>query len=928
MTELPKLSSSDIRAQLEKHYAHERKHHLFAFYGTGDESTIDVSTAGRFFVVPVQSELDLRDQLTRYESADARAAFLVPWSTEVPMDLRGRFARGGKVLRVGSAARLQRMFEVAEVSDEARRSQLARYLLTTAPDATYRAPGGRLTEAVMWETWLTKRFGLDAPGGLALSNLLGWAAVDGHGDAFAKAMRAPDAAGVRDALLAFLSDRVSVAAPAVWAAWEGGSATAVLAWAVLCEGFDDLTEAAQVWVRQRLRQELEIDEVSEATRAARALGEASGAALAYVERRTSVRHKRQVLAEADALVDEPSVRDALGQHRRLPSAWRARLDALGAVLSEASAKPTAASLERASDALAHLESHELYPAERETNTVKRAAMAVRLLAWLVARPDERTKGQAAPHGDAVALGNWYAAEGGYVDWARSFARGASGDAFGRGVQAVVEAADDARAEIDARFARGLAAWIAAGRPSSDVVPIDHALARIAAPFLKGDDERRLLVVLMDGMAWAQAVELLQSMGERAMAWGPLAWHATTEGRIGSTPVPTVFATLPTTTEVSRAAFFAGKAMKPGAKTSTSKDPERFEAHRQLRALCGENTMPRLLLRAEGSTAGGAITQEALTLVQSEERRVVGIVVNAIDASLKRDPQQHPRWGVDAIKPLGDLLDAAQRAGRAILLASDHGHVPTDLLKRIDSSGSPTRWRAWDDGDQLVDGEIKLSGEGVWTPKGKQAVVLLTGDRLRYGKTPNAGEHGGASLAEVVAPCVLIGSATNAQRDDVAQRVVGAPVPQWWLLRVREPEVVETRPSKKRRPKKPDNQLELPAVAPAPSEEPSPNHEAPPVVDLSKHPLSKSKLFRSLAKTEREQEEVIRAVEFLQSRGGAATQEAFAGAMGDIEWRVPGLVSKLQGVLNVDGYQVLWFDQAGKQVRLDVGKLELQFLGAQ
>lgn len=928
MSELPHLSSNDIGVQLEKHYAHDRRHHLFAFYGTGEESAVDLTSAGRFFIVPVESELDLREQLARYEEPDARAAFLVPWSTEVPMDLRGRFARGGKVLRVGATARLQRMFAVAEVTDEARRSSLARYLLATATNQTYRAPAGRLTEAAMWETWLTGRFGLDAPGGLALDTLLGWAAVDGRGGAFCEAMSEPAAAEVRDALFQFLG-RISPAAPPVWRAWESGRGSSVLAWALLAEGFDTLSEAAQLWLRQRLKQELGIEDVADAARAASDLGVSVGGALAYFDKKSAPHDRQRLLGAADALVDEPAVRKALGQHRRLPSAWRARLDALGRALEHAATGPTPELLDEASAALARLESHVLFPATSETNTVKRALMAVRLLAWLVARPDRRTEGQVAPHGDAVALGTWYAAEGGYIDWARNFARGSTGDDFGRGVQAILRCADDARAELDERFARGLAAWIAARRPSSDVVPIDHALKRIAAPFIEGDDDRSLLVLLMDGMAWAQAVELLQSMGERTMAWGPLAWHATAEGCIGSAPVPAIFTTLPTTTEASRAAFFGGKALQPGDKTSPAADPKRFEAHRQMRALCSETVSPRLLLRAQGSTADGSLTQEALTLIDDGARRVVGIVVNAIDASLKRDPQQHPRWDVGAIKPLADLLDAARRAGRAILLASDHGHIPTtDRLLRVEGGAGPSRWRPWEgDTDALADGEMKFSGEGVWAPKGKEAIVALKGDQKRYGKAPNAGEHGGVSLAEVVAPCILIGSATERADHDRAQWVVGAHVPEWWLLRVREPEVVETEPKKARRPKKskPDNQLELLPPAPpdkAPARPPKKKTSA--AVDLSQHPLAKSKLFTSLARAEDTRQEVLKAVEFLHALNGVATADAFAAAMGDLVWRVPGLVSKLQEVLNVDGYQVLSFDQAGKQVRLDIGKLEQQF----
>ena len=41
-------------------------------------------------------------------------------------------------------------------------------------------------------------------------------------------------------------------------------------------------------------------------------------------------------------------------------------------------------------------------------------------------------------------------------------------------------------------------------------------------------------------------------------------------------------------------------------------------------------------------------------------------------------------------------------------------------------------------------------------------------------------------------------------------------------------------------------------------------------------------------------------------------------------RVSGFVSRLQEILNVDGYQVLRFDRQGQQVHLDLEKLAQQF----
>jgi hypothetical protein len=66
------------------------------------------------------------------------------------------------------------------------------------------------------------------------------------------------------------------------------------------------------------------------------------------------------------------------------------------------------------------------------------------------------------------------------------------------------------------------------------------------------------------------------------------------------------------------------------------------------------------------------------------------------------------------------------------------------------------------------------------------------------------------------------------------------------------------------------------------------------------------------------------VEFLLERRGVASGEAFAAGMNEHAWRVGGLVSKLQEVLNVEGYQVLRYDAAARQVYLDREKLAQQF----
>ena len=70
--DLPHLSRHDIEEQ------------LVAFYGTGKAERVRTTAAGEFDVVPVRSELELRESLPPLQDAEARMAFLVPWSRGIP----------------------------------------------------------------------------------------------------------------------------------------------------------------------------------------------------------------------------------------------------------------------------------------------------------------------------------------------------------------------------------------------------------------------------------------------------------------------------------------------------------------------------------------------------------------------------------------------------------------------------------------------------------------------------------------------------------------------------------------------------------------------------------------------------------------------------------------------------------------------------
>jgi hypothetical protein len=295
-----------------------------------------------------------------------------------------------------------------------------------------------------------------------------------------------------------------------------------------------------------------------------------------------------------------------------------------------------------------------------------------------------------------------------------------------------------------------------------------------------------------------------------------------------------------------------------------------------------------------------------------------------------------RWTVEKIRSLPQILEAARLAGRALLLASDHGHVPQDNMVSVgtfpDSRG---RFRPLHRDDEvLADYEVAVRSSAVWTPPGAKGCVLIADDAHRYGGGGNAGEHGGGSLAEVVVPCLLVGCEDMAridERDDLGVRA--AFVPPWWHF-----EVASTRkakePAKAKDPaksakKEPSTQLsllgplELTPLEPAPvkttAQSRSPLGER--TLTLSETPVFGA---RMRGKSAGERERVLRAVDFLVERHGVSSEKAFADALGVLPRQVGGIVSMLQEVLNLDGYSVIRLDITSRQVHLDWEKLVVQF----
>lgn len=894
MIDAPTLSSHDVQGFLEDYYQGRRSvRSLIAVYGTGVEDEVSGESFGRFDIVPIRSELELRRKMPSYDDQTARIVFLIPYPGELPLDLGGRFSDNGRIHSVGPELRLRQLFGASELGPGVAQSALAKMLLDSGAEPFGRG-GGRLSEADMWRAWLERELGLPD---LALDALLAWAA--------SQPASSIDEA-VRDELLPHLASAVDPVAPLVWRAWESGHGRAVLEAAVVFESLAATDDpAGRIWLRQKVR-DLGGEELDETARieAARSLGDAFGGAIALLRKSLSRADIRELYRAADDQIEDSEIRALVAESRRLPSSWHARIAKLGDALKQGAEKPSASTAALAREALEELERHDTFVEDDQKPMLERAENAMRLLAWLASGDEPWRAPAKTPQGDVERLGGWYAVEGGWVDRARRRARGRSLDALDVGIAAVLDVVDQTRLELDRRFATALVAWHAADRPGAATVPIDKALERVALRYLDGDDSRRLLVLLLDGMAWAQTVEILEALYKLPDRWGPLSWHVSKVGRLSDGyDLPVMVANLPTVTEVSRSAFFAGKTVKSGKDHKSDKDPKRFAENKRLTKVSPKP--PKLYLKGEASETDGAVAQPLLSKIADRDDRLVAVVLNAIDASLKGDAQVQHAWTHETIRPLLPLLEAARDAGRAVMLAADHGHVHADRLATVAApAGSKPRWRPWRRGEAIAEYEVVLDAEkapAVWVPRGADGVVLLADDHHRYGGSAAAGEHGGATLAEVIAPCLLIGP----ERDGEALAPV---VPTWWYYELeQQPIPVPIAPTKPkgRRKRVSENQLAIPGVGQPAG-------------------LAASELFLKRARSKDRSELALRAVAFLRERNGRAGTDSFAAAMGTLPTRVGGLVSKVSEILNFDGFLVLSHDAKTKQVILDVRLLEQVF----
>lgn len=594
---------------------------------------------------------------------------------------------------------------------------------------------------------------------------------------------------------------------------------------------------------------------------------------------------RKVLAQGEALLGDLGWPEGAAASDLLPAGLLNRVRAVGESLEKGAAQ--------AEDALAGVLGHVL--ARPDDLVVLTARMAVRLARWLETQ-EQSTDTLSASLRRQLDDGAW-------VGRALSLVWHGSDDPELAARYATIAAAVQQRRTDRDRLAGGqLAAHTASPSTLENAVPVEDLLSQVVRPWAKGAG---VLLVVLDGMSMAVASEV----AEAAQELGLVEWVPAGNGRRMC-----ALAVLPSLTETSRASLLTG---------TLTTGPMRAEKSGFAEAFRGAPLFHKDDLR---STAGAQLPRAVVEAVAStQEQPVVGVVINTIDDTLHRQDASSTRWTLDRLAPLRALLHEARTAGRTVILTADHGHVIERASEARSLPPASARWRPATTGP-VTDGEVLVSGARVLAPGGE--AVLLWREDVHYGPR-QTGYHGGASLAEITVPVIVLRRGFEISGDSAPSATGWTPAPpqtpEWWNEPARSgASLARTAAAPRKKPARAaiapssDALFEIAALA---------ADVAPPAADLADAVLASSTYAAQRARAGRRSADdatVAAVLRALLQRGNRAHRDTLASQVGIPATTLEPTLAAVKRLLNVDGYAVVEQDPDQVTLKLDEALLREQF----
>ncbi|HET6300224.1 BREX-2 system phosphatase PglZ [Microbacterium sp.] len=614
-----------------------------------------------------------------------------------------------------------------------------------------------------------------------------------------------------------------------------------------------------------------------------------GAAAQLITRRwlaSGDHHARDVFDQAEAICADISWAEGAAASTFLPAGLRARTRQFATAVEGAAAAPSEIASRAVDEALKAVEAHSARPLfQRSLDT---AHMAARLTRWLTATHD------AAPSLDGAIQ---------HYGQDSAWAERALGDLWSGDTDRALAAAYKTLAlavQQALRRESEAAASHLSGAPlvGTDTVPVERLLADTVVPLSAA---QRVLLIVLDGMSIPTAVELASELA--ATGWTELVPENSSRRRFA-------IAALPTITQYSRTSLFAGELLAGSQQVEKS----RFAT------VANGLVFHKDDLRSE---AGHALPPAVTEAIADPTRKIVGAVLNTIDDALASADVDALHWSLRSVAHLEALLAAAEAAGRIVILTSDHGHVVERGGELRSVANASARWRPVGSGPVQAD-EVIVSGPRVLAPGGE--AVLAVSDGIRY-TSKKAGYHGGASLAELAIP-VLVLKPPGA--DDPRGWIEAPPQePSWWneprrAAAFEEPqEKPKTKPARAKTANTPD-----PGIPTLFDPEPLADSEGPSGPRALAELLTASPTYRArrtiAGRHPIDDRLTTTIIASLDAGNGRAHRDTLAAAVGVAVGTFAGLLASLRRVLNVDGYPVIEFDADGVTVVLDRELLREQF----
>jgi len=565
----------------------------------------------------------------------------------------------------------------------------------------------------------------------------------------------------------------------------------------------------------------------------------------------------------------------------LPDGYEQRLARLAREMQQACRAPSSPALRSVFAARERVWRHRLAKVDKQE--VHRIDMSIRLLAWQVQQevapsPLRKTLVHAAQE---------YATVWSFVDWARySLIPGSRNRELEKAYREICQRVDAQRELFAREFARLLSGDTGAG-VADLLVPIERVMRDVVAPLATANP---VLVVVVDGLSWFVWRELSSSIPIQWMQMSP------------SKSALVALATIPSVTESSRCSLFCGE-LKLG---KADVEVKGFKSHPDLAAAGQHNRSPKLHHKASLKSGGeSGLADDVRDSIKDKSRRIVAVVVNAVDDNLLKGDQLVMSWSVESVHPLASLLEEARLAGRYVVVTGDHGHV-LEIGSEIRKGSGGERWKT---AETAEDGEIVIEGPRVVMGNGNRLVAPWK-ERIRYGPKRN-GYHGGVSPQEMLIP-VAVFRHESAPKPDLKELV--EQLPEWWEVGT-SGATIET----------PVSEIcSKPKVLFADAAPPKSTQAKPAWIgELLKSPILKAQAVLA-GRHPLKLEELTQLLTVLTARGGTVTESALARELDMLPFRIGGFVTVAQRMLNVEGFQVLSRDEESATVTLNEKLLKTQF----